>query len=141
MTSNDLVIRTERSVIEVVLKNESDISSLRKEFEDFRAETRQEFKNVRQEISDFKREHNEQYIILTSNQQILSNKIDSLKDSLALMQNIFTWGFAAVAIGVAIAPIVKSCFDSRKDKSLSEEVSRQVDSKVRELLASQKRSD
>ena len=140
MTSNDFVIRTERSVIDVVLSNEGKIDALRKDFEDFKTETRQEFRNVRQEMADFKREHNEQYIILTSNQQILSNKIDALKDSLGLMQNIFTWGFAAVAIGVAIAPIVKSWFDSRHDKALSEEISRQVDAKLKELSASQKGS-
>ena len=122
MNSNDFVIRTERSVIEVVLSNEGKIDALRRDFE------------------DFKRIHHEQYTVLTSNQQILSSKLDNLKDSMSLMQNIFTWGFAAVAIGVAIAPIVKSWFDSRKDKALSEEISRQVDAKFRELSASQKRS-
>lgn len=122
MNSNDFVIRTERSVIDVVLSNEGKIDALRRDFE------------------DFKRIHHEQYTVLTSNQQILSSKLDNLKDSMSLMQNIFTWGFAAVAIGVAIAPIVKSWFDSRKDKALSEEISRQVDAKFRELSASQKRS-
>ena len=129
MNSNDFVIRTERSVIEVVLNNESEIKALRKDFEDFKTG----------DFENFKRVHHEQYMILTSNQQILSNKIDALKDSLGLMQNIFTWGFAAVAIGVAIAPIVKSWFDSRNDKALSEEISRQVEAKFRELVSSNER--
>lgn len=108
MISNDFVIRTERTVIEVVLSNESEIKALRRDFE------------------DFKQLHNEQYMILTSNQQILNGKIDSLKDSIGFMQTIFTWGFAAVAIGVAVAPIIKSWIEARKDKSISEEIDRRI---------------
>ena len=151
MNSNDFVIRTERSVIDVVLSNEGKIDALRRDFEDFKQETSQEFKNVRQEMkeglasvrqemADFKREHNEQYIILTSNQQILSNKIDALKDSLGLMQNIFTWGFAAVAIGVAIAPIIKGWVEGWKDKSLSERISN-LEAQIKDLQALTKGSD
>ena len=151
MTSNDCVIRTERSVIDIVLSNEGKIDALRRDFEDFKQETSQEFKNVRQEMkegltavrqemADFKREHNEQYIILTSNQQILSNKIDALKDSLGLMQNIFTWGFAAVAIGVAIAPIIKGWIESWKDKSLSERISN-LEAQIKEIQVLTKGSD
>lgn len=105
MTSNDFIIRTERNVIDVVLSSEGKIDILRRDFE------------------EFKQLHNEQYMILTSNQQILSNKIDNIKDSLALMQNIFTWGFAAVAIGVAVAPIIKGWVESWKNTSLSEKIS------------------
>ncbi len=122
MNSNDLIIRTERNVIDIVLSSEGKIDILRRDFE------------------EFKLLHNEQYTILTSNQQILSNKIDSIKDSLGLMTTIFTWGFAAVAIGVAIAPIIKSWIDSRKDKHISEEISRQVDAKIREILNSREHS-
>ena len=122
MTSNDFIIRTERNVIEVVLSNESEIKALRRDFEDFK----------QNEFVPFKQLHNEQYMILTSNQQILSNKIDNIKDSLALMQNIFTWGFAAVAIGVAVAPIIKGWVESWKNTSLSEKIS-SLEAQIKDL--------
>ena len=118
MNSNDFVIRTERSVIDVVLNNESEIKALRRDFEDF--------KNI----------HHEQYTVLTSNQQILSSKLDNLKDSMSFMQNIFTWGFAAVAIGVAVAPIIKGWVESWKDKSLSERISN-LEAQIKDLQRQQ----
>lgn len=114
MNSNDLIIRTERNIIDIVLSNESEIKALRRDFE------------------EFKLLHNEQYTILTSNQQILNSKIDNIKDSLGLITTIFTWGFAAVAIGVAVAPIIKGWVDNWKDKSLSEKIS-SLEAQIREL--------
>ena len=122
MNSNDLIIRTERNVIDIVLSNESEIKALRREFEDFK----------QNEFVPFKLLHNEQYTILTSNQQILNSKLDNIKDSLGLMTTIFTWGFAAVAIGVAVAPIIKGWVDSWKDKSLSEKISA-LESQIKDL--------
>ena len=122
MTSNDFVIRTERSVIDVVLSNEGKIDALRRDFEDF--------KNI----------HHEQYTVLTSNQQILSSKLDNLKDSMSFMQNIFTWGFAAVAIAVAVVPIIKGWVEGWKDKSLNERISG-LEAQIKELQALTKGSD
>ena len=92
-----------------------------------------EIKGLRRDLEGFRQEHDQQHTIITTNQQVLSNKIDSVKDSVGFMQNIFTWGFAAVAIGVAVAPMIKSWFESRKNTSIAEEVSRQIDAKLREL--------
>ena len=133
MNSNDFVIRTERSVIEVVLSNESEIKALRRDFEDFKAETKQEFKNVRQEMK-------EGFTALVHQQEILASEIRGLNRHIDSMTTIFGWGFTLVAIAVAIAPMLREFFVYRHDKNIHEEISRQIDAKFRELSASQKRS-
>ena len=85
MQSQDLVIRTERSVIDVVLKLEQDIVILREEM-------RAGFEAAKDDRQAIREEMGRQYVILTSNQGVLSGKLDNQKDTLSFMQNIFTWG-------------------------------------------------
>lgn len=130
MTSNDFVIRTERSVIDVVLSNESEIKALRRDFEDFKAETKQEFKNVRQEMK-------EGFTALVHQQEILASEIRGLNRHIDSMTTIFGWGFTLVAIAVAIAPMLREFFVYRHDKNIHEEISRQIDAKLSELMKKQ----
>ena len=134
MNSNDFVIRTERSVIDIVLSNESEIKALRRDFEDFKQETRQEFKNVRQEMK-------EGFTALVHQQEVLASEIRGLDKTVDRMISIFCWGFTLVAIAVAIAPMLREFFVYRHEKNLSEEISRQVEAEFKEYLASQKGSD
>ena len=52
MQSADLVIRTERSVIDAAISLECQVQDLCREFDVFREEVRNEFKNVCQKMKD-----------------------------------------------------------------------------------------
>ena len=122
MQSNDLVIRTERNLIDVVISTEGEVKLLRREFEDFKATTQNEFKNMRQEMqSEFK---------------LVRQEIDGLNRTIDTMISIFGWGFALVAIAVAIAPMLRELFIYRQEKHNDEELER----KIRKILSEQKDS-
>ena len=116
MTSNDFIIRTERNVIVVVLSSEGKIVILRRDFEEFKLETRQEFALLRQEIRS-----------IASDVRAMERHIDS-------MTTIFGWGFALVAIVVAAAPILREFFVYRHDKNLSDDIDAKIDRRIREAL-------
>ena len=122
MQSNDLVIRTERNLIDVVISTEGEVKLLRREFEDFKDDTQNEFKNMRQEMqSEFK---------------LVRQEIDGLNRTIDTMISIFGWGFALVAIAVAIAPMLRELFIYRQEKHSDEELER----KIRKILSEMKDS-
>lgn len=112
MNSNDLIIRTERNVIDVVLSNGSEIKSLRRDFEEFRAETRQ-------------------------NLSVMAAEIRGLDKTVDRMISIFGWGFTLVAIAAAIAPMLRELFVYKHEKALSDDLDRKIDRKIREALDAQ----
>ena len=122
MQSNDLVIRTERNLIDVVISTEGEVKLLRREFEDFKDDTQNEFKNMRQEMqSEFK---------------LVRQEIDGLNRTIDTMISIFGWGFALVAIAGAIAPMLRELFIYRQEKHSDEELER----KIRKILSEMKDS-
>ena len=147
MQSNDLVIRAERSVIDVVLKLEQDIAALNSKMDAgfeaakndrqaIREEMRLGFEAAKNDRQAIREEMGRQYVILTSNQGVLSGKLDNQKDTLSFMQNIFTWGFAAITIGIAVMPMLKEYLIYRQEKHSDEELER----KIRKILSEMKDS-
>lgn len=119
MTSSDFIIRNERNVVDVVVSLEGEVKSLRREFEDFKQETREEFKNVRaemqQEFKNVRQEMREGFqairaemregdLSLHAEIKQLTGEVRGLNRTVDTMITVFTWGFALVAIAVAIAP-------------------------------------
>ena len=142
MQSNDLVIRTERNL-------------LRREFEDFKATTQNEFKNVRQEMAtefknvrqematEFKNMRQEMATEFKNMRQemqsefkLVRQELDGLNRTIDTMISIFGWGFALVAIAVAIAPMLRELFIYRQEKHSDEELER----KIRKILSEMKDS-
>lgn len=114
MNSNDLIIRTERSVIDVVLSNESEIKALRKDFEEFKIETRQNFTAIAHQ------------------QEILVSEIRGLDKTADRMINMFSLWLMFLTIAVAIAPMLKEFFVYRHDKNLSERIS-SLEAQIKDL--------
>ena len=144
MQSNDLVIRTERNLIDVVISTEGEVKLLRREFEDFKATTQNEFKNVRQEMAtEFKNMRQEMATEFKNVRQemqsefkLVRQEIDGLNRTIDTMISIFGWGFALVAIAVAIAPMLRELFIYRQEKHNDEELER----KIRKILSDMKDS-
>ena len=133
MQSNDLVIRTERNLIDVVISTEGEVKLLRREFEDFKATTQNEFKNVRQEMAtEFKNMRQE----MQSEFKLVRQELGGLNRTIDTMISIFGWGFALVAIAVAIAPMLRELFIYRQEKHNDEELER----KIRKILSDMKDS-
>ncbi len=125
MTSKDLVIRTERNVIDVVIGLEGEAKDLRREFEDFRSEVLGEFKIVRQEMKEMRTE-------LRHQNELLGAELRGVVRSVDTMTNIFSWGFALVAIAVASAPMLREFFVHRLNKRNDAE----LEEKIREVVNS-----
>ena len=108
MTSNDLVIRTERNLVDVVLNTEREVIDLRKDFEDFKVETRNEFKAVRQEV------------------QQLSDEVHRLDRTVARAISMFGVFMAFLAVAVAIAPALRELFIVRRERIDDSDFERRV---------------
>ena len=105
MTSNDFIIRTERNVIDIVLSSEGKIDILRRDFEDFKLETRQNFSAV------------------IHQQEILASEVRGLDKTVDRLISMFSLWLVFLTIAVAIAPMLREFFVYRHDKSLNEKIS------------------
>lgn len=96
MTSKDIVIRTERTLNEIVIDIEGKITNISLELQEFR-----------NSVSEKSTARQKQIDSLTAEIRVINERITSVNDRLASMQYALSWGVSFVSVMLVALPLVR----------------------------------